>query len=429
MIAELLEMLSLFLAVLIAAYMVRHYIFTLTILKNNKKNKVTNEMENATYQPMVSILIPAHNEEQVIERILQGMTKLTYPKEKLQIIVIDDASTDKTGKISEEYSKEYSYIKVIHRNQKEGKRGKASALNAGFKHANGEIILCFDADYYPQRDIVEKLVKKFANPKVGAVQGRVVVLNEPQNLVTRLVALERIGGYCVDQQARDTLGLITQFGGTVGGFKRNVLESLGGWDESILAEDTDLTFRVYLAGYKISYVNDAECYEEAVENWRAYWKQRYRWAKGHMQCALKHSFKVLKSKNLSLKQKIDGLLLLNLYFMPVLVLFSWIIGVSLFFLNPSSWFGMIWKSIPISFSLYSFVGNFAPFFEVGIGAYLDGRTRAQWLIPLLIFTFLYNIPICTKALMDLLISKIFRKNCNHWTKTFHSGNGNSYIAS
>ncbi|MGC8896191.1 MAG: glycosyltransferase [Candidatus Bathyarchaeia archaeon] len=386
-------------------------------------------MENITYQPTVSILIPAHNEEQVIGRILQGMTKLTYPKEKLQVIVVDDASTDKTGKIAEEYSKEYPYVKVIHRSEKEGKRGKASALNAGFKHATGEISLCFDADYYPQRDIVEKFTKKFVNPKVGAVQGRVVVLNEPQNLVTRLVALERIGGYCVDQQARDALGLITQFGGTVGGFRRDLLESLGGWDESILAEDTDLTFRVYLAGYRVSYVNDAECYEEAVESWRAYWKQRYRWAKGHMQCALKHSLNVLKSKNLSLKEKIDGLLLLNLYFMPVLVLFSWIIGVSLFFLGSSSWAGMFWASIPISFSLYSFVGNFAPFFEVGIGTYLDGRTRAQWLIPLLIFTFLYNIPICTKALTDLLISKIFRKDCNHWTKTVHSGNGNSYIVS
>lgn len=429
MITELLEALFLFLTALITAYLVRHYIFTLTILKNHQKNKDTHETEDITYQPTVSILIPAHNEEQVIGRILQGMTKLTYPKEKLQVIVIDDASTDKTGKIAEEYSKEYSYVKVIHRSQKEGKKGKASALNAGFKHANGEIILCFDADYYPQRDIVEKLTKEFVNPKVGAVQGRVVVLNEPQNMVTRLVALERIGGYCVDQQARNTLGLITQFGGTVGGFRRDLLESLGGWDESILAEDTDLTFRVYLAGYRVSYVNDAECYEEAVESWRAYWKQRYRWAKGHMQCALKHVLKVLRSKNLSLKEKIDGLLLLNLYFMPVLVLFSWIIGVSLFFLDSSSWFNTFWTSIPISFSLYSFVGNFAPFFEVGIGTYMDGRTRAQWLIPLLIFTFLYNIPICTKALTDLLISKIFRKDCNHWTKTVHSGNGNSYIIS
>jgi len=98
--------------------------------------------------------------------------------------------------------------------------------------------------------------------------------------VTRLVALERTGGYRVDQFARDNLGLIPQFGGTVGGFRRSLIESLGGWDADMLAEDTDLTFKVYLAGYKVRYVNDAECYEEAVENWRSYWRQRSRWAKG-----------------------------------------------------------------------------------------------------------------------------------------------------
>jgi len=407
------------------AYLIRHYIFTLIVLKNAQKQKTTALLENSQYQPTVSILIPARNEERVIGRLLQRMTELTYPKEKLQIIVIDDASTDETREIAEQYSKTHSCIEIIHRSEKEGGHGKASALNAGSKHANSEIIFCFDADYHPQGDILEKLTEVFANPKVGVVQGRITVLNEPQNIVTRLVALERIGGYRIDQQAREDLGLIPQFGGTVGGIRRSLLERLGGWDESILAEDTELTFRVYLAGFRVGYIYDAECYEEAVESWRAYWKQRYRWAKGHMQCAFKHSLRVLKSKNLRLREKIDGLLLLNVYFMPVLVLCSWIIGIPLFFLKSSQLLSILWASIPIS--LYSFVGNFAPFFEVGIGAYLDGRNRAQWLIPLLIFTFLYNILICTKALADLTISKILRRNTNHWTKTVHSGNGNSYI--
>lgn len=265
----------------------------------------------------------------------------------------------------------------------------------------------------------------FSDPCVGAVQGRVTVLNEPQNIVTRLVALERIGGYRIDQQARYTLELIPQFGGTVGGFRRSLLKSLGGWDESILAEDTDLTFRAYLSGYKVCYVNDAECYEEAVENWRDYWKQRYRWAKGHMQCFFKHWFSVLRSNKLRVREKIDGLLLLNIYFMPVWVLLSWVIGIPLFFIKYSQGFGVQWTLVPIA--LYSFVGNFAPFFEVGAGAYLDGRTRANRLIPLLIFTFLYNILICTKAFIDLLISKITGKNTNHWERTNHTGNGDCYL--
>jgi cellulose synthase/poly-beta-1,6-N-acetylglucosamine synthase-like glycosyltransferase len=424
---EILEILFIVLTALMMAYLIRHFAFTITVLNHAYKRKKIVTTKNTVYQPTISILIPARDEERVIGRILQRMTELTYPRNKMQVIAIDDGSTDGTGRITEEYAKTCSNIEVIHRKQKEGGQGKASALNIGLKHAKGEIIFCFDADYYPQRDILERLTKEFADPKVGAVQGRVTVLNEPQNLVTRLVGLERTGGYRVDQQARDCLGLVTQFGGTVGGFRRDLLESLGGWDESILAEDTDLTFRVYLVGYKIRYVNDAECYEEAVESWRDYWKQRSRWSKGHMQCAFKHYLKVLKSSNLELKEKIDGLLLLNVYFMPILVLLSWIIGVPLLFFRYSQWPSMLWASIPIS--LYSFVGNFAPFFEVGIGTYLDGRNRAQWLIPLLIFTFLYNIPICTKAFIDLLMSKISGRNNNHWERTAHSGNGNSYIVS
>ncbi|MDI6904973.1 MAG: glycosyltransferase family 2 protein [Candidatus Bathyarchaeia archaeon] len=425
MITKLLEVFFLILTALMTTYLIRHFIFTLTVLKNAQKRKKAVTVENTTYQPTVSTLIPARNEEQVIGRILQRMTELTYPKDKMQIIVIDDASTDDTGKIVEEYAKNYSYIKVIHRTSKEWGKVKASALNAGLKYAKSEIVLCFDADYYSQADIIEKLVAEFVDPKVGAVQGRVTVLNEPQNIVTRLVALERVGGYRIDQQARDSLGLIPQLGGTAFAIRRKLLESLGGWDESILAEDTDLTFRVYLAGYKVRYVNDAECYEEAVENWRAYWKQRCRWAKGHMQCAFKHSLKVLKSNNLLLKKKIDGLLLLNVYFMPILIWISWIISVLLFFSKPPQWLNALLTTIPLSF--YSFVGNFAPFFEVGMGAYLDGRTRACWLIPLLIFMFLYNIVICTKAFTDLLTSKIFGKHTITWDKTVHSGSGNSYI--
>ncbi|MBC7130184.1 glycosyltransferase family 2 protein [Candidatus Bathyarchaeota archaeon] len=424
MLAEILNSFFILLTIMMMAYLLRHYIFTVTVLKN-KENTKRDITLNSGYVPTVSVLIPARNEEKVIGRLLQRMVELTYPKDKLQVIVVDDGSEDRTGEIAEKYAEDYDFITVVQRYGCGVGRGKASALNAGLKYASGEILLCFDADYYPQRDIVEKLVKEFVDPSVGAVQGRVVVLNEPYNIVTRLVALERIGGYRVDQEARDRLGLIAQFGGTVGAVRRSLLESLGGWDENILAEDTDLTFRLYLAGYKVKYVGDAECYEEAVDSWRAYWKQRYRWAFGHMQCFFKHVLKLLTSEKLSLAQKVDGLLLLNIYFMPLLVLLSWIIGVLLFLISFSYLLPITWLFIFIF--LYSSVGNFAPFYEVGIGAYLDGRTRAQWLIPFLMFTFLYNIPICLKAFVDVLISKITGKSEYSWTKTLHNGQGNRYI--
>jgi len=407
------------------AYLVRHYIFTITVLRGANKNKKPAAIEASTFEPTVTILIPAHNEEKVIGRLLQRISELTYPKDKLQVIVINDASSDQTGAIADDYKNKYPFIEVLNRDKSNGGKGKASAMNDGFSKSTGEIVLCFDADYCPQKDIVEKLARPFIDPTVGAVQGRVVVLNEPQNIITRLVALERIGGYRVDQEARDNLGLIVQFGGTVGGFRSSLLKNLRGWDETVLAEDTDLTFRIYLAGYRIPYNIDAECYEEAVDNWKAYRQQRYRWAKGHMQCFFKHSWNVLKSKNLNVKEKIDGLLLLNVYFIPILALFSMLIGLYLI-LSGLQLISTLWFFIPIS--VYCSVGNFAPFFEVGIGIYLDGRKRAQWLIPLLIFTFFYNIPICLKAFLDVMTSKIMRRDANVWVKTSHSGSGNCYIA-
>lgn len=412
------------LAVFMSAYLTRHYVFTLTALYHQGRppHPTSHDM---VYQPKVSVLIPARNEENVIGRILQRMTELTYPKEKLEVIIINDASTDRTSEIAEEFAKKHEYIEVLHRKPEEGGKGKPAALNHGFRHATGEIIYCFDADYYPQRDILENLTIYFADPKVGAVQGRVTVLNEPNTLVTRLVALERIGGYRVDQLARDNLGLIPQFGGTVGGFRRGLIQFLGGWDADMLAEDTDLTFKTYLAGYKVRYANEAECYEEAVENWRSYWRQRCRWAKGHMQCAFRHLRPLVRSRNLRLREKIDGFLLLNVYFLPILVGLAWILGATLFLVRPSWISGVLWFSVPIS--VYSSVGNFAPFFEVGIGAYLDGRMRIYWLIPFLFLTFLLNMLICTKAFIDLCLSKITGRKQHPWAKTLHNGRGNSYI--
>jgi hypothetical protein len=143
-----------------------------------------------------------------------------------------------------------------------------------------------------------------------------------------------------------------------------------------------------------------------------------------MQVCFKHAFKVLTSKKLKLKVKIDGLLLLHIYFMPIITLLSFLTGGFLIlFGSPIA--GALWFVVAISF--YSFVGNYAPFFEVGIGVYLDGRKRLQWLAPLLIFVFLFNVLICTKAFFDLFVGKLFGSSKGDWEKTEHLGNGNRYI--
>jgi len=406
------------------AYLARHLLFTLTALYY-RRGQPHYTPHGLVYRPTLSVLIPAHNEEKVIGRILQRTTELTYPKDKLEIIVINDGSTDRTKEIIDEIAREHENIKAVHRNMNTGGNGKPAALNEGLKHATGEIVFCFDADYYPQRDIFEKMAAFFIDPEVGGVQGRISVLNEPESLVTRLVALERIGGYRVDQLARDDLQLVPQLGGTVVGVRRSLIEYLGGWDANVLAEDTDLTFRIYLAGYKVRYVNEAECYEEAVEDWRSYWHQRSRWAKGHMQCAFRHLWPLIRSRNLQLSEKIDGFFLLNVYFVPILVGLAWILGAALCLVQPPQWMPFFWASISIS--VYSATGNFAPFFEVAVGAYLDRRRRIYWLMPLLLLSFLYNMLICSKALLDLCVSRVVGNKRLTWRKTLHSGTGDNYV--
>jgi cellulose synthase/poly-beta-1,6-N-acetylglucosamine synthase-like glycosyltransferase len=170
----------------LVVYLVRHYVFTFAVIRQSKKISVSDEaFSEIPFEPTVTILIPAQNEGQVIGLLLQRMTELTYPKDKLQVIVIDDASSDNTGKVADTYSEKYPFIEVLHRSLEIGGKGKAAAMNAGLARSTGEIVLCFDADYSPQKDIVEKLVKPFVDPSVGAVQGRPVVLNEPTNMVTR----------------------------------------------------------------------------------------------------------------------------------------------------------------------------------------------------------------------------------------------------
>src|SRR2546430_12350807 len=144
-----------------------------------------------------------------------------------------------------------------------------------------EVTLIFDADYIPGAGLIKQLVAPFFDPEVGGVMGRVVPLNCGTNLLTRLLDLERAGGYQVDQQARMNLSLVPQYGGTVGGVRRSALRDVGGWRVDTLTEDTDLTIRLVMSGWQIVYENRAECYEEVPETWRDRFRQIERWARGH----------------------------------------------------------------------------------------------------------------------------------------------------
>ena len=159
-----------------------------------------------------------HDEERVVRQCLDALLRCDYPRHLLEIIPIDDHSTDGTGAILDDYAARHAEIRPLHR--RDGQRGKPAALNDALAMARGDVIVVFDADYVPNRGALREIAICFKDPEVGAVMGRVVPYNTRRNLLTRLLDLERSGGYQVDQQARHNLRLMPQYGGTVGGFRR-----------------------------------------------------------------------------------------------------------------------------------------------------------------------------------------------------------------
>ena len=398
---------SLSVSAIMATYLLRHLIFTTYILAHRKPR---NHKRLLHWRPSVTVLIPAHNEEKVIGQLLKYLTKLKY--KPYDIVVVNDASKDRTGEIAERISAstQKPQIQVIHRAR--GGNGKSLALNEALAHAKGEILIFFDADYLPHKNLIQHLLRGFTRPDVAAVQGYIEVRNHTRALISKVVRLERLAGYRISQHARGQLRLMPQLGGTVMAVRRKALEELSGFNPQALAEDTDLTLRLILRGHRVHYALDARSSEEAVEGMRAYWRQRHRWALGHMQCALRYSWKILRSQ-LGLRMKLDALLCLGVYFVPLLVGLSWILSgaaVILGFPLPT------WTLSLSALSIFSALGNFAPIFEIIAGATLEGAHRALLWLPLIPVIYVVNVIICAKALWDLALQRTYR-----WAHTDHNG--------
>ncbi len=400
---------------IITAYIFRHYLFTYNRAFGEQKVSYHDILDSEmTY---VSALIPMHNEEKVAKYILSALVDQDYPKDKLEIIPMNDHSTDKTKEIVEDFAKKYPFIKPLHRLGDEP-RGKPAALNDALKIAKGEIIVVYDADYIPPKGQLRELVVNFSDPDVGAVMGRVVPINAGKNLLTRLLDLERAGGYQVDQQARYNLDLIPQYGGTVGAFRKSLVLEFGGFDTSILAEDTELTFRLFVNGYKVVYANKAECYEEAPEDWRVRARQIRRWSHGHNQVLFKYLVPLWRS-NLSFLQKLDGTLLLFIYAVPFLLLLGIVDSLILFFLGEMEILSGFW--ILLGVVAYNTFGNFAPFFQIGFAVFLDGGVERLRLLPIFYFIFLFNAWYTSLGFIDAVRTTITKKQAVwHKTERFRS---------
>jgi cellulose synthase/poly-beta-1,6-N-acetylglucosamine synthase-like glycosyltransferase len=407
-----LQWIAMAIAFCLLIYTFRHMYFTLNRLFGKQRHPYT-DIDTANW-PRVTVFIAAHNEEAVIAGSLQALLEADYPADKLEITPVNDRSTDRTRQIIDEFvARHPGRIRPFHRI--DGKPGKAAALKDATAAVTSDIIIIFDADYIPSKGLLKQLVSAFFDPEVGAVMGRVVPLNVGSNMLTRLMELERAGGYQVDQQARMNLKLVPQYGGTVGGVRMRALDSIGGWHDDVLAEDTDLTYRLLLKGWKTAYQNRCECYEEVPESWPVRYRQISRWAKGHNQAMFRHSLSLARDRKLSLRERIDGLLLLGVYFMSPVVILGWLLGIVLFYFGNNLLAGGL--LVIVAFTSYCSLGNFAAFFEIAAAAYLDGNRRRIRILPVNFLGFIVSLVGISHATWNqVVIDKLFKRSL-HWDKT------------
>jgi cellulose synthase/poly-beta-1,6-N-acetylglucosamine synthase-like glycosyltransferase len=247
--------------------------------------------------PRVTIQLPIYNEQYVVERLIEETCKIDYPRGLLQIQVLDD-STDETHPFTERLVAEYRAagqpIEYIHRSNREGY--KAGALQNGLKTATGEIVAIFDADFVPPVDFLRRTVHYFSDEKVGMVQTRWGYLNRHYNVLTEVQAMLLDGHFVLEHVARSGGNLFFNFNGTAGILRKSMIADAGGWQHDTLTEDSDLSYRAQLKGWKFVYVPTVECPSELPVDTYGFQVQQSRWAKGLTQVAMKLLPTILKAK-------------------------------------------------------------------------------------------------------------------------------------
>ncbi|MCX7795399.1 MAG: glycosyltransferase [bacterium] len=239
--------------------------------------------ENLPEYPKVTVLVPAHNEEKVIGNTIDAIMRSIYPKEKLEVIVINDSSTDRTGEVLREKAKRYNNLIVLEIQPPLGAKGKANALNQGLKLASGNYIVVYDADNTPERRAILNLVRFIINnPNLGAVVGKFRTRNRDRNILTRFINIETLSFQWLIQAARNYLWGLATIPGTNFIIRKEILDKIGGWETNSLTEDTELTIRIYQSGYKILWIPYAVTWEQEPEKLKVWFKQRTRWARGNL---------------------------------------------------------------------------------------------------------------------------------------------------
>src|SRR3954470_9886957 len=281
----------------------RYYLVYLYMSNRDKEPKIGPALDPL---PVVTIQLPLYNEMYVAERLIDAVCAIDYPRERLEIQVLDD-STDETRSIAELAARRYAAqgidIKYIHRLDRTGY--KAGALEAALKVARGEFVGIFDADFIPTADFLNQLIPHFRDPKVGMVQARWGHINQDYSLLTKIQAILLDGHFVLEHGGRNRAGCFFNFNGTAGVWRRAAIDAAGGWQHDTLTEDLDLSYRAQLLGWRFVFLPHLVSPAEVPVEMNSFKSQQHRWAKGSIQTCMKLLPTILRSKQ-PLKVKVEA---------------------------------------------------------------------------------------------------------------------------
>ncbi len=284
------------LMLILAFYGAHRYKVMWGYFKSRRNRGIETPPQPFAQLPRVTIQLPLYNERLVVERLLEEAVKIDYPRELLDIQVLDD-STDDTHPFTERLVAEYRAaghpVEYIHRSNRHGY--KAGALEEGLAVAKGEFVAVFDADFVIPRDFLMKTIHHFTDPKIGMVQTRWSYLNRYYNLLTEVQAMLLDGHFILEHNARFRSGLFFNFNGTAGILRKEMIRDAGGWEHDTLTEDSDLSYRAQIKGWRFAYVPEVECPSELPFDMHGFQIQQSRWAKGLTQVAIKLLKRILKA--------------------------------------------------------------------------------------------------------------------------------------
>jgi cellulose synthase/poly-beta-1,6-N-acetylglucosamine synthase-like glycosyltransferase len=285
--------------------------------------------------PAVTVQLPIFNERYVVDRLLAAAVRLDYPRDRLQIQVLDD-STDDTSQIAAglvaDYAAQGLDICLIRRLHRQG--FKAGALAAGLEQARGEFVAVFDADFQPDADFLQQTIPHFlADSRLGMVQVRWGHLNAADSPLTAAQAIALDKHFAMEQTVRHRADLFPKFNGTAGVWRRATIEAVGGWQDDTVCEDLCLSTRAILAGWRFLFLNDVVAPAELPASIAAYKNQQARWAKGSSQCLLKFGGQILSSESHSLTARLYAVLAMSAYTTHLLLLTLLLLLGPLLYLN------------------------------------------------------------------------------------------------